>query len=170
MNIFGVGGSEFILILVIMLVIAGPKRMIMWSYTLGQYAGKLRHLWQDVARALQSEFDEAGLDFEVPRELPTPANLRNSINQHVRKATKPVSDQLNEIKPDFSSDRAELERITRGLAGKPMTDTEAAPSTSASAGSAASQPAAPVASAAPVAVSTKASSPVDAAGETRRSA
>ena len=31
MNIFGIGGAEFIVILIIMLIIAGPKRMATWA-------------------------------------------------------------------------------------------------------------------------------------------
>ena len=41
MDILGVGGWEIVAILLIMLIVAGPKRMISWSYTLGKYVSQL---------------------------------------------------------------------------------------------------------------------------------
>ncbi len=37
MNLLGVGVPELVVIFVIMLVFAGPKRMVRWAYVLGQY-------------------------------------------------------------------------------------------------------------------------------------
>jgi Sec-independent protein secretion pathway components len=79
MNILGIGGPELILILLIMLIVAGPKRMIAWAYTLGKYIARFRRMWEETVDVLQKEFDEAGVDIKVPRELPTRANLTDRL-------------------------------------------------------------------------------------------
>ena len=44
MNILGVGGPELLIILVLMYVIFGPKRMIQYARVLGQYVAKFRRM------------------------------------------------------------------------------------------------------------------------------
>ena len=62
MEILGIGGAEFIAIFIIMLVVAGPKRMIQWAYVMGKYTAKIRAMWAESMTYLQKEFDAAGLD------------------------------------------------------------------------------------------------------------
>ena len=90
MNIFGVGGMELGLILIIMLIVAGPKRMIRWAYIFGTYTAKLRKMWEETVDYIQKEVDEAGLDIQVPKEIPT----RNTLNREIGKIMKPVTDQV----------------------------------------------------------------------------
>jgi len=97
MNIFGVGGMELGLILVIMLIVAGPKRMIRWAYVLGTYTAKLRKMWEETVDYIQKEVDEAGLDVQVPKELPTRANLNREITRMMKPVTAPVEDALKEV-------------------------------------------------------------------------
>ena len=92
MNIFGVGGTELVLILIIMLVVAGPKRMVRWAYVLGKYTAKMRSMWTETVGYLQKEFDEAGLDIQLPKDVPTKA----SLNQTIAQAMKPLTQQLEE--------------------------------------------------------------------------
>ena len=92
MEIFGVGGAEFILILLIMLIVAGPKRMIHWSYQLGVYAGKLRHIWSQVAEGLEQEMRNEGLDIKIPRDITNKAQL----NQFIRQQARPLSDSVRQ--------------------------------------------------------------------------
>ncbi|MBK8032066.1 MAG: hypothetical protein IPK17_21835 [Chloroflexi bacterium] len=80
MDILGVGGWELLAILLIMVVVAGPKRMIAWSYQLGRYVGVIRKMWVETAKQLQKEFDAAGW-MKVPQELPT----RQSIAKEIRR-------------------------------------------------------------------------------------
>jgi Sec-independent protein translocase protein TatA len=91
-NIFGVGGAELVLIFIIMLIIAGPKRMIRWAFVLGQYVGKLRHMWEDVVDVMQKEADAAGLDIVIPKELPT----KQGITKLVADAVKPYANELSQ--------------------------------------------------------------------------
>lgn len=92
MNILGVGAAELVVILVIMLVVAGPKRMVRWAYTLGQWTAQLRRMWDEVVTAVQKEIDQAGLDVEVPKEMPT----RQSLNRMARSALKPLAEPVEE--------------------------------------------------------------------------
>jgi Sec-independent protein translocase protein TatA len=122
MEIFGVGGPELVLILIIMLVFAGPKRMLQWAYQLGKLTAKARQMWAESMGYLQKEFDEAGVGIELPKELPTRGSLNKTISEQAGKlmspVTKPVEDALSETK-------AQLDDIKKGAtiapaAGNPV--------------------------------------------------
>lgn len=97
MNVFGVGGMELVFILLIMLVVAGPKRMIRWAYILGQYTARLRRMWEETVDYLQKEIDEAGVDVKLPKEPPTRANLNRAISDAMKPITAPVQEALDEV-------------------------------------------------------------------------
>lgn len=101
MEILGIGTAELIAILLIMLVVAGPKRMIQWAYILGQYVAKLRTMWADAMAMVQKEVDAAGLDVQVPKDLPTRANLNRHINKAMNVVTKPAQTAMNEVKAEI---------------------------------------------------------------------
>lgn len=105
MNFFGVGGAELLAILIIMLVFAGPKRMIHWSYVLGQYVAKFRAIWSQTVDLVQKEFDEAGVDIKLPKEPPTRQNLNRSLGEAIKPMTKPIQDSIDEVKKDVDSVR-----------------------------------------------------------------
>lgn len=90
MNFFGIGGTELVLIVLIMLIVAGPKRMIQWAYVLGVWVGKARTMWQQAVDVLQKEMDEAGVNVQLPKEPPT----RQSITRMVNDAVKPYTREL----------------------------------------------------------------------------
>ena len=109
MNIFGIGGAELVIILVIMLIVAGPQRMIRWAYILGQYTSKLQKLWQEAATVLQKEFDEAGVDLEVPKKIPT----KGEIRRQVQSAANPLMRPLDEVKKEIGRDMDNLRLSTQ---------------------------------------------------------
>lgn len=98
MDIFGIGGWELLAILLIVVVVAGPKRMITWSYQLGRYIAVLRRMWVETAKQLQKEFDEAGVDVKVPQDLPTRQNIRQEINRLAAPVTQPVDEVMQNLK------------------------------------------------------------------------
>ena len=100
MNIFGVGGAELLAILIIMLVIAGPKRMIHWSYIMGKQVRKFRKIWSQTVDLVQKEFDEAGVGITLPKEPPTRQNLNKAIADAVQPVSKPLQDSIDEVKQD----------------------------------------------------------------------
>jgi Sec-independent protein translocase protein TatA len=100
MEILGVGAPELIAIFIIMLIVAGPKRMIQWAYILGQYTAKMRKMWAEAMTYVQKEFEAAGVDVELPKEIPTRATLAREITKIGEKTmapvTKPIQDTLGE--------------------------------------------------------------------------
>lgn len=104
MNIFGVGGAELVLILLIMLVVAGPKRMIHWAYILGQYVGKFRAMWSEVVDVVQKEFDEAGVDVKLPKEPPTRQNINQWAASSLKPISKPIESTWQSIDQDLKAD------------------------------------------------------------------
>ncbi|MDE2747808.1 MAG: hypothetical protein OXI34_02485 [Chloroflexota bacterium] len=103
MNVFGVGAWELVAILLIMLVFAGPKRMIHWSYVLGQHVAKFRKIWSETVDLVQKEFDDAGVDIKLPKEPPTRKNLNRSLTDAVKPMTQQVQDSLDEVKKDMET-------------------------------------------------------------------
>ncbi len=106
MNILGVGPAELLLILVIMLIVAGPKRMIQWAYILGQYMAKLREMWRTIMESLQKEFDEAGVDIKLPKELPT----RSDINRVASDALRPLQEPMQQAMTEYEAERQRVNR------------------------------------------------------------
>jgi Sec-independent protein translocase protein TatA len=108
MELFGIGTTELIAILIIMLVVAGPKRMLQWAYILGQYTAKLRAMWAQTMAVMQKEFDQAGVDVTLPKNIPTRNSLVSQMNNALSGMTKPVQDVLDEVKTDVHEAQAVL--------------------------------------------------------------
>lgn len=119
MNILGVGGWELVAILLIMLMVAGPERMIRWAYQLGRYAAYFRRMWAETMKVLQEGLNDAGIDVELPKEIPT----RGSINREINKAVQNISNPLNEPLKEIDSS---LKLVSS--AANPKTASTSAPS------------------------------------------
>lgn len=98
MKLFGVGGAELVLIVIIMLIVAGPKRMIRWAYIIGQYVGKFRILWEQMVDMLQDEVDAAGLDVKIPKEIPTRQNIAKTANELLKPYADEVEKSMENVK------------------------------------------------------------------------
>ncbi len=108
MEIFGIGGAELAAILIIMLIVAGPKRMIQWAYVLGQYTAKARSMWSDVMDNVQREIDAAGVDVKLPKTMPTRTSFVNPVNNVWANITAPVQDAMNDIRTEMNQTQTEL--------------------------------------------------------------
>lgn len=97
MNILGIGGPELIIILVLMLIAAGPKRMIQWAYIMGTYVAKFRRMWAETVDVLQHEFDEAGVGVQIPKDLPTRGNIRSQAAKMMGTVTDPVKETMGQL-------------------------------------------------------------------------
>lgn len=97
MNIFGIGEMELAIILILMLIVAGPKRMIQWAYVLGTYVTKLRGMWTETVGYLQKELDDAGVNVQIPKDVPTRGTLNQTIMQAVKPLTQSLEEPLNEV-------------------------------------------------------------------------
>ncbi len=105
MNILGVGGPELIIILVMMLVIAGPKRMVKWAYVMGQYVARFRRMWAETVDVLQKEFDDAGVEFQIPRDMPTRGSLNKEASKLLGTVTDPVKETLDQVNTEVGGIR-----------------------------------------------------------------
>jgi len=101
MNILGAGEIEIVVILVIMLIVLGPRGMARWAYTLGQYAAKMRRMWTEAMNLLQKEFKDAGIDVELPKQPPTRRSLNKQVNKALSSVTRPVQDTLDEVNAEM---------------------------------------------------------------------
>jgi Sec-independent protein translocase protein TatA len=76
-DFLNVGPWELVLVLIIAILVAGPKRMVEIARTLGQYSRQLRDLSREFTTALQAEIQateeeagKTGLDLrEVQKDL-----------------------------------------------------------------------------------------------------
>jgi Sec-independent protein translocase protein TatA len=96
MNILGVGPAEVIVIFILMLVVAGPKRMIEWAYHIGRYTAQLRAMFQETMNAIQKELSESGLDVSkdlapVTKSFDIVSEAAKVINSEVSSATSSIS-------------------------------------------------------------------------------
>ncbi len=57
--------AEILVVLVVMLLVAGPKRMIMWAYLIGKYTAHLRALYQETITTVQKELQAASFDEQM---------------------------------------------------------------------------------------------------------
>ncbi|HRF97781.1 MAG TPA: hypothetical protein PLZ51_21385, partial [Aggregatilineales bacterium] len=62
MELFGIGGVEFLLVIVIAMVVAGPKRVVQWAYLVGKFFARVRHIWSEMMTVIQQEMKDAGVD------------------------------------------------------------------------------------------------------------
>jgi Sec-independent protein translocase protein TatA len=129
MDIFGVGGAELVAIFLIMLVVAGPKRMIQWAYIAGTYAAKLRAMWAEAMTYVQKEFEQAGLDVELPKEPPTRGSLTRELSKQAEKIAAPVSKPLQDTLEEVSTDlkKAQTPRGSTDGSGSKVTPTAKTP-------------------------------------------
>lgn len=121
MNILGIGGWELVVIFIIMLIVAGPDRMLRWAYVMGQYIGKLRRMWEETVDVLQKEVDSAGLDMKVPRNPPT----RQSMNRSAREYTKQMLQPLEEVRQEVEEPLKEANKDLRSANNGNRRTTEA---------------------------------------------
>lgn len=112
MEIFGVGTPELIAILIIMLIVAGPKRMIQWAYTLGQYTAKLRRTWAEMMSYMQKEFEAAGMEVELPKEIPTRGTIAREIGKIGEKAVSPVTKPIQDTWKEASEQVKDIKAQT----------------------------------------------------------
>ncbi len=73
MNFGGVGGGELLLILVIALIVFGPRRLIEVASSLGKALREFRKMSQDLTMELQKELEVTKeLQAELEKELQPP--------------------------------------------------------------------------------------------------
>ena len=78
MDIFGIGTGEFLLILVLILILMGPKKLQEVARVMGKTSRVIRRLGSDLSAAIKQELDESGKEtsssVEQHRDVPSDAN------------------------------------------------------------------------------------------------
>ena len=82
----GTGIGQIAFILIIMLIVAGPKRMMQWAYVLGQYLAKFRAIYAETITTINKELQSTGI--ELPKD---PAMLKPRMFDVVNEASKVLS-------------------------------------------------------------------------------
>ncbi len=103
MNILGIGGWELVVIFIIALVIAGPKRMIQWAYIAGKYLGQLRIVWRNMMQTIQKEFDDAGVDIQLPKDIPTRGDVGRIAQKALLPFTAPMKQAMDEVDKEVNT-------------------------------------------------------------------
>ena len=133
MNILGIGVAELAIIFIILMVVAGPKRMITWAYIAGRELARLRAMWSETMEVIQEELKEAGL--EDINELNKIRKDIGKINlgEEVRRAMEPskpgtaqqaAEREASKAKPAASKPAA---RGAPALASKPRSSEQSPP-------------------------------------------
>ena len=102
-------------------------------------------MWAETSKYLQQEFDNAGVDIQVPKELPTRANISREIGRAISPVTKPIQDAIDEVAGEVKQARRLATPTPNAARREPVANTgaKAAPATNGSTQPAAETPAAP---------------------------
>jgi Tat protein translocase TatB subunit len=80
MNFFGIGGGEVVLVLVVALIIWGPKRLPEIARTLGKTMNMLKKSTYDLTSQLTRELDtENTRDKEKEKAVPSPPEKKPEV-------------------------------------------------------------------------------------------
>ncbi|MFW5691547.1 MAG: hypothetical protein ACOCXZ_03505 [Chloroflexota bacterium] len=109
MNILGMGLWELVLVLVIALVVAGPKRTLNWMYVLGRFAAQVREMWSRVMEGVQKDLDDAGVDIKLPAD-PTD---RAEMSRFARDALRPLQEPMQKAMRDYENEARQLEKTIK---------------------------------------------------------
>ncbi len=102
----GIGGTEFILLCLIGLMILGPERLPKVARKLGGWVGKARQMTRTLRRQLEEEVDaEKNLGFD-PSDLKN-LNPEQLITPRDDDTYSPVHDEEDDVAPAAESDKAE---------------------------------------------------------------
>ncbi len=103
--------AELLIVFVVMLLVAGPKRMITWAYLIGKYTAHLRALYQETITTVQKELQAAGFDEQI-RQSPAVSKVQDEVMnpsaseseaQPTSPASRPDSLDVPEVNADEHS-------------------------------------------------------------------
>jgi len=109
MNILGMGIPELLLIIVIAMIVAGPKRLMQWAYLSGRFLGQMRVVWGQMMDSVQKEFDDAGVNIKMPKD---PLN-RNQVRKFTQDALRPFSEPMQQAMDEYEREAKALEAEIR---------------------------------------------------------
>lgn len=87
---FGIGGTELLVILVVALIVLGPKSLPQIARTLGKAMGEFRRVSSDFQRTLNAEID---LEEHEKRKTEAEKELFEARNSEPSSANPPTTDK-----------------------------------------------------------------------------
>jgi Sec-independent protein translocase protein TatA len=118
MSLFGVGIMELVLVVMIALIVAGPKRMIQWAYLTGRFIAQAQHTWSKAISAMQKEFDDAGVDLHLPKDPMNPQEMRRFKEE----ALKPIREPMEQAIRDYQQEQRNLHNEIKQIDNEVKTD------------------------------------------------
>jgi len=111
MEIFGVGAAEILVVALLLLIVAGPKRSAEWAREAGRYVSQIRMIWQ---RMMQDLRDEIGED---ANEIIKTAQQIQKTALDVKKVTSPKKIAETTVKLAEHADQKHREAATESANG-----------------------------------------------------
>ncbi len=121
---FDIGWTEMFVVLVVAVIVIGPKDLPRTLRTVGQWAGKVRRMGRDFQRGLddmirETELDEVKKQLEATRKLNLKKEIENAIDP-----TGSIKEAMQPVKlPDFDGKTPDSEKAAES--GSPPTTAEA---------------------------------------------
>jgi sec-independent protein translocase protein TatB len=119
--VFDIGWSEMAIIMLVALVVIGPKDLPRLARTLGQWVAKGRAMAREFQRSLEDMAREAELD-DVKREIEKVG--RTNIRQSIEKTIDPTGDLGHAFDPN-SNNKASAKALDSSFAGGSSANGEA---------------------------------------------
>lgn len=91
---FGIGGGEFILIILVVLMLFGSDKIPEIARTLGKIFRQLKHATDDIKNEIQKSAEENGLDTN---------SLTGGISEEIQKVKQNFNDVVNPIAENETS-------------------------------------------------------------------
>ena len=102
-----IGWSEMLLIIVVMIIVIGPKDLPRALYTLGQWVGQVRLVARQFQDSIEQMAHESGID-DVRKEIEDVSNI--DVEREMEKAVDPKGELGEAFKiepPDFTERKDE---------------------------------------------------------------
>lgn len=120
MEILGVGAAEVVVVALLMLIVAGPKRSAEWARQIGIYVGKMREMWNRMMADLRSEMgDDADELLKTAQEFQRTAadfrqqtSVRNVAGKAISLAEKSAAKSPNQAQKPSSNGNSDSERYS----------------------------------------------------------
>lgn len=97
---FGIGGQELILILVVALIIIGPKKLPEIAKTLGKALGEFQRATDDLKKEMSEAADFSSSSQPESKSEPKPEEKKQESQEEQQEQEKKPSEDTSTNKPD----------------------------------------------------------------------
>ncbi|PJE29808.1 sec-independent protein translocase protein TatB [Pseudooceanicola antarcticus] len=106
---FGMGGTEILLVGIVALIVVGPKELPGLFRSFGQFVGKARGMAREFSRAMEDAADQSGMK-EAGRTLKGLSNPSKYGMDKVKEAANPLKWDADSATGKLAEDRAEASK------------------------------------------------------------